>query len=100
MWPWKKIKTEYEQAFKNVSVILTPTTPTTAFKIGEKSNDPLAMYLADIFTVPANIAGVPAISIPSGLDKDGLPFGVQFVAPHHAENRLFKVASDLQNLLQ
>lgn len=95
-----KIKEQYNKAFEDVSVILTPTTPTTAFKIGEKSNDPLAMYLADIFTVPANIAGVPAISVPSGFDSAGLPFGVQFVGPDFCEDRLFAIAQTLEDLVQ
>ncbi len=96
----EKIKKEFEEAFKNVSLILTPTTPTTAFKIGEKSSDPLAMYLADIFTVPANIAGVPALSVPSGFNKDGLPFSVQFTAPHFCEERLFSAGKAVEKLIQ
>ena len=90
----QRIKGELEEIFKKVDVILTPTVPYPAFKIGEKANDPLAMYLADIFTVPANIVGVPAISIPSGIvsveDKD-LPLGIQFMAPHLREDLLFEV---------
>jgi aspartyl-tRNA(Asn)/glutamyl-tRNA(Gln) amidotransferase subunit A len=96
----EKIKSEFEEAFKEVSFILTPTTPSTAFAIGEKTEDPLAMYLADIFTVPANIAGVPALSLPSGKDSKGLPFGIQITAPHFMENELFTVASDLEKLVQ
>ena len=96
----EKIKKEFETAFKDVSLILTPTTPTTAFPIGEKSSDPLAMYLADIFTVPANIAGVPALSVPSGVDNKGLPFSVQFTAPHFCEERLFEAGKAVENLLQ
>ncbi len=87
------LKKEFEEAFKNVDLILTPTSPIPAWKIGEKS-DPLSMYLADIFTVTANIVGNPAISIPSGFmkieDKD-LPLGIQFMAPNGAENLLFDV---------
>ncbi|MEN9852332.1 MAG: hypothetical protein RI996_275 [Candidatus Parcubacteria bacterium] len=96
----EKIKKEYAEAFEKVSVILTPTAPTTAFKIGEKTKDPLEMYVADIFTVPANIAGVPAISIPSGFDSDGLPFGLQFTAPHFCEQRLFDIGKEFENLIQ
>jgi aspartyl-tRNA(Asn)/glutamyl-tRNA(Gln) amidotransferase subunit A len=96
----EKIKKEFEKAFEDVSLILTPTTPTTAFSIGDKSADPLAMYLADIFTVPANIAGVPALSVPSGFDKTGLPFGVQFTAPYFCEQRLFEAGKAVENLIQ
>jgi aspartyl-tRNA(Asn)/glutamyl-tRNA(Gln) amidotransferase subunit A len=88
------IRGDYNEAFKSVDVIVTPTTPTPAFKIGEKANNPLEMYLADIFTVPANIAGNPAISVPSGTaDSLGfkLPLGIQFVAPHFHEDVLFSV---------
>jgi aspartyl-tRNA(Asn)/glutamyl-tRNA(Gln) amidotransferase subunit A len=88
------IKKDFENAFKKVDVIAIPTSPTPAFKIGEKSDDPLQMYLADIFTVFANLVGVPAISIPDGFvkreDKD-LPTGLQLVAPHCQEKRLFNI---------
>lgn len=86
-------------AFQDVDIIATPTTPTPAFKIGEKSNDPLQMYLADIFTVPVNIAGVPAISIPSGFVEEGdvkLPLGIQFIAPHFGEDALFAIGKDFE----
>jgi aspartyl-tRNA(Asn)/glutamyl-tRNA(Gln) amidotransferase subunit A len=96
----EKIKKEFEEVFEDVSLIMTPTTPTTAFLIGEKSSDPLAMYLADIFTVPANIAGVPALSVPSGLDTNGLPFSVQFTAPYFCEKRLFEIGKAVEDLLQ
>ncbi|MDO8572206.1 MAG: Asp-tRNA(Asn)/Glu-tRNA(Gln) amidotransferase subunit GatA [bacterium] len=89
---------DFEQAFKDVDVIATPTTPTPAFKIGEKSNDPLAMYLADVFTVPANLIGIPALSVPSGYDdRDGkkLPLGLQLMAPHFEEALLFKIGKDV-----
>lgn len=93
------LKRDLEKAFEEVDIILTPTTPTPAFKIGEKSNDPLQMYLADIFTVPVNIAGVPAISIPSGfVEEDGkkLPLGIQFIAPHFGEGALFAIGKDFE----
>lgn len=83
------IKQDLLTAFTQVDTILTPTTPTTAFKLGEKVADPLQMYLADIFTVPANLGGVPAISLPSGKDEKGLPFGVQLMAPAYQEEVLF-----------
>jgi len=91
------IRKDYEDALKTVDVIMTPTTPTPAFKIGEKSNDPLEMYLADVFTVPANIAGVPAISIPSGfthVDGHDLPLGIQLTAGLYEENILFRAGKD------
>lgn len=93
------LKKDFEKAFEGVDIIATPTTPTPAFKIGEKSSDPLQMYLADIFTVPVNIAGVPAISIPSGfVEENGtkLPLGVQFIAPHFAEEALFAIGQDFE----
>jgi len=86
------IKKDFTEAFKKVDVIAMPTSPTPAFKIGEKSEDPLQMYLADIFTVFANLVGVPAISIPDGFvsrEEKNLPTGLQLVAPHLQEKRLF-----------
>lgn len=89
------ITNEYKKAFDKstggVDVILTPTAPTPAFPVGEKVNDPLQMYLEDIFTVPVNLAGVPAMSVPSGVTKSGLPLGVQFTADHFNENILFAI---------
>lgn len=93
------LKRDLVEAFKEVDIIATPTTPTPAFKIGEKSSDPLQMYLADIFTVPVNIAGVPAISIPSGfVEEEGakLPLGMQFIAPHFGEPALFEAGKDFE----
>jgi aspartyl-tRNA(Asn)/glutamyl-tRNA(Gln) amidotransferase subunit A len=90
----QKISEELSEVFKDVDLILTPTTPEPAFKIGEKANDPLSLYLMDVFTVPANIAGVPAITLPSGtisVEGKDLPLGVQFMAPHDCENLLFEV---------
>jgi aspartyl-tRNA(Asn)/glutamyl-tRNA(Gln) amidotransferase subunit A len=86
----QKISEELANAFKDVDVIATPTTPSPAFKIGEKIDDPLSMYLADIFTVTANIVGIPAISIPSGTVKN-LPVGLQMMASHGAEETLFDI---------
>ena len=94
---WKvrrNIMKEYENVFKEVDFVMTPTTPTTAFKFGEKS-DPLQMYLSDIFTVSANLAGLPAISIPSGLSSFGLPFGIEFTAPLLSDKTLFDIEKDL-----
>ena len=89
------IQREFEAAFKKVDVIMTPTAPTTAFKIGEKTQDPLQMYAADIFTVPVNIAGLPAISIPCG-EIAGLPVGLQIVAPWREEEILFEIGDLLK----
>ena len=86
------IKQEFARAFTECDVILSPTTGTTAFKIGEKSMDPVAMYLTDIYTVPVNIAGIPAISIPCGVDDLGLPVGMQLLGKHFDESTLYRVA--------
>lgn len=91
------IRKDFEEAFKTVDIVLTPTSPLPAFKIGEKSHDPLQMYLADIFTVTANLTGNPAISIPSGtVDREGkaLPLGIQLTAQHKREDILFKAGKD------
>ncbi|MCD6353567.1 MAG: Asp-tRNA(Asn)/Glu-tRNA(Gln) amidotransferase subunit GatA [Proteobacteria bacterium] len=86
------IKTDFEKAFRKCDVILTPTSPTPAFKIGEKIADPLQMYLSDVFTIPGNLAGIPAISIPCGFSRSGLPIGLQIMARHFAEGNLFQTA--------
>src|SRR5439155_27053096 len=83
------------QAFEKVDVIVGPTTPTTAFPIGEKIDDPLAMYLNDVYTVPANLAGIPGISIPCGL-ADGLPVGMQVLGKHFDEAGVLSVAHAYQ----
>ena len=87
------VKRDYETAFTKCDAILTPTSPTTAFKIGERSDDPLAMYLSDIYTVSANLAGVPAISVPSGLSSDGLPIGTQLIGNFWAESTILNMAN-------
>lgn len=84
---------DFKKAFEQVDVIALPTTTGAAFKFGEKSSNPIEMYLEDIFTVPVNVAGVPAISIPGGLDKNNMPIGLQFIANNFEEEKLFKVAS-------
>lgn len=86
------IRRDFDKAFKGVDVILTPTTPTTAFKIGAKTDDPLQMYLNDIFTVPANLAGLPAISVPAGFDRQGLPIGLQLMGPQWGEEVVLRAA--------
>lgn len=86
------IRQDYDQAFEKVDVILGPTTPSPAFKLGELIDDPLSMYLLDLYTVPANLAGLPAISVPCGMSKAGLPIGLQLMAPPLQEERLLRAA--------
>jgi aspartyl-tRNA(Asn)/glutamyl-tRNA(Gln) amidotransferase subunit A len=94
------IQQDFARAFAGVDVIATPTAPTTAFRIGEKIDDPLSMYLNDLTTIPANLAGVPGISIPSGLaSDDGLPVGIQFLAPAREDARLYRAGAALEALL-
>lgn len=96
----KLLTQEFVAAFREVDVLLTPTTPTTAFKIGEKSNNPIEMYLSDIYTVSANLAGLPAISIPCGKDSKNLPIGLQLTARHFDEAMLFRVAKAVEDFAQ
>jgi aspartyl-tRNA(Asn)/glutamyl-tRNA(Gln) amidotransferase subunit A len=86
------IKKDFEEAFRQVDVIVTPTSPTAAFKIGEKTADPLQMYLSDIFTISVNLAGVPGISIPCGFTSNNLPIGLQLIGKHFDEESILKVA--------
>ena len=88
----RQIKNDFDEAFKKVDLILTPTTPTTAFKLGEKSSDPLEMYLNDIFTTSANLAGIPGINIPIGKDANGLPIGTQLLANQFDELSLLQMS--------
>ncbi|MGI5895765.1 MAG: Asp-tRNA(Asn)/Glu-tRNA(Gln) amidotransferase subunit GatA [Oscillospiraceae bacterium] len=88
----KQIAAEFEQAFQSCDVLMTPTTPTTAFKIGENIGDPLKMYLSDVCTVTVNIAGLPAISVPCGKDDKGLPVGMQLIGPKFSEQTLFNLS--------
>ncbi|MCK6604984.1 MAG: Asp-tRNA(Asn)/Glu-tRNA(Gln) amidotransferase subunit GatA [Ignavibacteriaceae bacterium] len=90
------ISNDFSEAFRSCDLILTPTTPDTAFKLGEKINDPLQMYLSDIFTVSVNLAGLPALSFPFGNDSKGLPFGLQIIGPAFSEKTIF---SALRNIL-
>ncbi|MBI5629826.1 MAG: Asp-tRNA(Asn)/Glu-tRNA(Gln) amidotransferase subunit GatA [Elusimicrobia bacterium] len=87
------IKNDFDEAFKEVDLLVTPTAPSAAFKFGEKSNDPLAMYLSDIFTIPSNMAGNSSVSIPCGLTRAGLPIGLQLIAPPFKEGLLLRAAS-------
>ena len=91
-----RIKEDFAEAFKRCDVILTPTSPTPAFKIGEKTEDPLQMYLSDIFTISANLAGIPGISVPCGYSGRGLPVGVQFLAGHFEEGKLLQIAHNYE----
>lgn len=90
------IRNEYQKLFEKYDLILTPTSPTVAFGIGEKSNNPLEMYLADICTVPVNIAGLPGMSIPVSVDKEGMPIGVQLIGKHFDEETIFRAAYTLE----
>ncbi len=94
------IRNEYQKLFEKYDLILTPTSPTVAFGIGEKSNNPLEMYLADICTVPLNIAGLPGMSIPVSVDKQGLPIGIQLVAKHFDEETIFRAGYTLEQELK
>jgi aspartyl-tRNA(Asn)/glutamyl-tRNA(Gln) amidotransferase subunit A len=87
------IKQDFDEAFKNVDLVVGPVAPTTAFKLGEKTKDPLQMYLNDIFTIPANLAGLPAMSVPCGQDSEGLSIGLHLMGPHYGEERLMSVAN-------
>ena len=87
---------DFESAYASVDLLITPTTPSTAFPLGAKSDDPLAMYLSDTFTIPSNLAGHPAISVPFGTGDDGLPVGVQLLGPALAEPVLFRAAAALE----
>ncbi|MBM3631035.1 MAG: Asp-tRNA(Asn)/Glu-tRNA(Gln) amidotransferase subunit GatA [Alphaproteobacteria bacterium] len=92
----KLIKNDFDHAYKKVDAIITPSTPSSAFKIGEKTNDPVSMYLNDIFTVPVNLAGLPAISIPAGHDTKGYPLGLQIIGKAFQEQELLNIAYALE----
>jgi aspartyl-tRNA(Asn)/glutamyl-tRNA(Gln) amidotransferase subunit A len=87
------IKRDFDRAFERVDVIVTPTAPTPAFRIGEKTQDPLQMYLSDIFTISVNLAGVPAVSLPCGFSPDGLPIGLQMIGRPFAESTILRAAA-------
>jgi len=93
------LSADFERAFSEVDVIVCPSIPAPAFRIGEKTEDPLTMYLSDIFTVPASLAGLPAISVPSGFSRDGLPLGVQILGPRLGEESVFAAAGALEREL-
>ena len=93
----KLIKNDFDEVYKKVDAILTPSTPSSAFKIGEKKNDPVSMYLNDIFTVPVNLAGLPAISIPAGLDAAGYPLGLQIIGKAFQEQEILNLAYAMED---
>ena len=86
------IKNDFDKVFYDVDAILTPSTPSAAFKIGEKKDDPVSMYLNDIFTVPVNLAGLPAISVPAGHDKNNLPLGLQLIGKPFDEQTILNLS--------
>ncbi|MBI3996118.1 MAG: hypothetical protein HY352_00510 [Candidatus Omnitrophica bacterium] len=86
------IKRDFDDAFKRCDVVVMPTAPTPAFRIGEKLDDPLQMYLSDIYTISANLAGIPALSLPCGFSRDGLPIGMQLLAAPFKEDVLLRAA--------
>jgi aspartyl-tRNA(Asn)/glutamyl-tRNA(Gln) amidotransferase subunit A len=90
------IADDFAKAYESCDVILTPTSPTVAFKFGDKTNNPLAMYLCDVFTIPTNLAGHAAMSVPFGTGEAGLPVGVQVLAPALGEAPMFRVAAELE----
>ena len=93
------IAKELLEIFKNVDAIISPTVPFTAFPLGDKMDDPMSMYMCDIFSAPANLAGIPAMSVPAGLSKSGLPIGLQITAPYLREDILFTIGKDFEKLV-
>ncbi len=96
----KLIKNDFDEAYKKVDAILTPSTPSSAFKIGEKKNDPVSMYLNDIFTVPVNLAGLPGISIPAGHDSKGYPLGLQIIGKSFDEQNIINIAYSMEEKIE
>jgi aspartyl-tRNA(Asn)/glutamyl-tRNA(Gln) amidotransferase subunit A len=92
------VRRDFAAAYEQVDVLVSPTSPTTAFAIGERAADPIAMYYSDVCTIPSNLSGDPAISVPIGLDAGGLPIGFQVMAPALEEARLLRVASEVERL--
>lgn len=91
------IKNDFEKAFESIDIVLCPTTPSPPFKAGEKTSDPLEMYLSDVFTAPTNLAGLPGLSMPGGFSSDGLPIGIQIIGPTLSEDKLLNVAHNFQS---
>jgi aspartyl-tRNA(Asn)/glutamyl-tRNA(Gln) amidotransferase subunit A len=88
------IRQDFDRVFEKVDAILTPTSPTPAFKFGEKSNDPISMYLSDIYTISTNLAGLPGLSVPCGFTQSGLPIGLQLIGKSFDEGHLLSIAHD------
>jgi len=95
----KKMILEFKEAYESVDYLISPTTPTAAFKAGEKTSNPLEMYMSDLCTIPANLAGLPAISIPTGLSKEGMPLGVQVMSKALNDHSLLDFSELLENEL-
>lgn len=93
------IMNDFKKAFESCDVLISPVAPTPAWRLGDKGDDPLAMYLSDIFSISANLAGIPGISVPGGFSKDGLPVGIQLQGPHFKEESLFRVAFNIEQCL-
>jgi aspartyl-tRNA(Asn)/glutamyl-tRNA(Gln) amidotransferase subunit A len=93
------VRNDFAAAYEEVDVLISPTTPSTAFPVGEKSSDPIAMYYSDVCTIPSNLAGDPAISVPIGLDDEGLPIGFQIMAPSLGEEVMYRVAAEVERLV-
>jgi aspartyl-tRNA(Asn)/glutamyl-tRNA(Gln) amidotransferase subunit A len=93
------IRDDFAKAFGHADVLLTPTAPTPAFRLGEKTDDPLTMYLSDIFTIPCNLAGIPGLSVPCGLSAEGLPIGAQLLSNHFREETLFAAAGAIERAI-
>ncbi len=93
------IKQDFDKAFKKYDCVITPISPTTVFKLGEKVNDPLQMYLSDIFTLSANLAGIPGISIPAGIDSKGLPIGLQILCKHFDEKKMLQISYNVEQII-
>ncbi|ETJ05620.1 MAG: Aspartyl/glutamyl-tRNA amidotransferase subunit A, partial [Actinomyces urogenitalis DORA_12] len=93
------VQRDFDAAWERFDVLVSPTAPVTAYRFGEK-DDPLAMYKLDVTTIPANLAGIPGMSLPSGLSDDGLPVGFQVLAPQRADDRLYRVGAVLEATLE
>jgi len=93
------IRDDFTKAFAAADVLLTPTAPTPAFRLGEKTGDPLTMYLSDIYTIPCNLAGIPGISVPCGFSAEGLPIGAQLLSKSFREETLFTAAGAIERVL-
>jgi len=94
------IHLDFKAAFQQCDCLIAPTVPTTAFFLGEKIRDPLQMYLSDVFTVPANLAGIPAMSVPCGTDSNGLPIGLQIMADHFNEETLLQTGNAVESIVK